>query len=130
MGTFERESRVILGPAFSLLCNAAAEDKIDQQKMRDIASHLHMKVGEKHQQRNGSGKSEMRAVISDWYQFELYDLTRENALQKLLAVLEHSSVELKPLAREIKQSISKTKENIIPADDTHKAAEKVVFYNP
>ena len=130
MGTFERESIDILGPAFSLLCNAAAEDKIDQQKMRDIASQLHMKVGEKHQQRNGSGESEMRAVISDWYQFELYDLTRENALQKLQAVLEHSSVELKPLAKEIKQSISKTQENIIPADDTHKTAEKVGFYNP
>ena len=130
MGTFERKSRDILGPAFSLLCNAAAEDKIDQQKMRDIASQLHKKVGGKHRQRNGSGESEMRAVLSDWYNFELYDLTRENALQKLLAVLEHSSVELKPLAKEIKQSISKTQENIIPADDTHKTAEKVGFYNP
>ena len=129
MGTYDRESRDILGPAFSLLCNAAAEDKIDQQKMRDIASQLHMKVDGRHRQRNGSGESEMRAVLSDWYQFELYDLTRENALQKLLAVLEHSSVELKPLAKEIKQSISKTQENIIPADDTYKTAEKVGFYN-
>ena len=130
MGTFERKSRDILGPAFGLLCNAAAEDIIDQQKMRDIASQLHMKVGGKHRQRNGSGESEMRAVISDWYQFELYNMKRENALQKLLAVLEDSSVELKPLAKEIKQSISKTQENIIPADDTHKTAEKVGFYNP
>ena len=130
MGTFERKSRDILGPAFSLLCNAAAEDIIDQQKMRDIASQLHMKVYGRHRQRNGSGESEMRAVISDWYQFELYDMTRENALQKLLTVLEHSSVELKPLAKEIKQSISKTQENIILADVTHKTAEKVGFYNP
>ena len=130
MGTFERESRVILGPAFSLLCNAAAEDKIDQQKMRDIAMQLHKKVGGKHRQRNGSGESEMRAVISDWYQFEACNMKRENALQKLQAVLEDSSVELKPLAKEIKQSISKTQENIIPADDTHKTAEKVGFYNP
>ena len=130
MGTFERKSRDILGPAFSLLCNAAAEDIIDQQKMRDIASQLHMKVYGRHRQRNGSGESEMRAVISDWYQFELYELTREDALQKLQAVLEHSSVELKPLAKEIKQSISKTQENIILADVTHKTAEKVGFYNP
>ena len=97
MGTYDRESRDILGPAFSLLCNAAAEDKIDQQKMRDIASQLHTKVGEKHRQRNGRGESEMRAVISDWYQFELHNMKREDALQKLLAVLEDSSVELKPL---------------------------------
>ena len=130
MGSYERESRDILGPAFSLLCNAAAEDIIDQQKMRDIASQLHMKVGEKHRQRNGSGESEMRAVLSDWYQFELYDMTRENAFQKLLAVLEHSSVELRPLAKEIKQSISKTQENIIHADETrHTTVEKVGFYN-
>ena len=118
MGTFERESRHFLGPAYSLLRNAAAEGKIDQQKMRDIASQLDIKVGGQHRQRNGNGESEMRAVISDWYQFELYDMTRENALQKLLAVLEHSSVELKPLAKEIKQSISKTQENIILADVT------------
>ena len=54
MGTFERESRDFFGPAFSLLCNAAAEDIIDQQKMRDIAMQLHEKVGGKHLQRNGS----------------------------------------------------------------------------
>ena len=97
MGTFERESRDFFGPAFSLLCNAAAEDKIDQQKMIDIASQLHKKVGGRHRQRNRSGESEMRAVISDWYQFELCNMKREDALQKLLAVLEDSSVELKPL---------------------------------
>ena len=130
MGSYERESRDILGPAFSLLCNAAAAGKIDQQKMKDIASQLHEKVGGNHRLRNGSGESEMRAVISDWYQFEACNMTRENALQKLLAILEDPSVELKPLAKEIKQSISKTQENIIPADDTHKTAEKVGFYNP
>ena len=131
MGTFERKSRDILGPAFSLLCNAAAEDIIDQQKMKDIASQLHKKVGGKHRQRKGSGESEMRAVISDWYQFELYNMTRENALLKLLAILEDPTVELKPLAKEIKQSISKTQENIILADETrHTTAEKVGFYNP
>ena len=57
MGPFERKSRDILGPAFSLLCNAAAEDIIDQQKMRDIAWQLHMRVGGKHQQRKGNGES-------------------------------------------------------------------------
>ena len=101
-----------------------------KQKMKDISSKLHLIVGGKHRQRKGSGESEMRAVISDWYNFELYNMTRENALQKLLAVLEDPSVELKPLAKEIKQSISKTQENIIAADDTYKTAEKVGFYNP
>ena len=47
----------------------------------------------------------MRELISDWYQLEMFEMTRESALGKLVDILEDSTVNLRPLSRELKQSI-------------------------
>ena len=127
MGAYEKESEDILGPTYRLLCNAAIEDKIDEQKMKDISSKLHPTVGGKHRQRKRSGECEMRAVISDWYQEEMFDMTRDNALHKLVIILEDPSVELKPLAKEIKKVITKDQENSTSLNDIPGTADRVSF---
>ena len=103
MSKYEKEARKKLGgQVFRLLCDAAIEDKIDDQKLEDISYRLHGTVGGNHRKRGrGSSESEFRAVISDWYQVEMFDMTRETALNKLVKILEDPSVNLKPLAKDI-----------------------------
>ena len=103
MSEYENEAKKILGArVFRLLCDAASEDKINDQKLKDISYRLHGRVGGNHQKRGrGSSESELRAVISDWYQVEMFDMTRETALNKLVKILEDPSVNLKPLAKDI-----------------------------
>ena len=103
MSEYEKEARKKLGGrVFRLLCDAAHEDKIDDQKLKDISYRLHGRVGGNHQKRGrGSSESEVRAVISDWYREEMFDMTRETALNKLVEIFEDPSVNLKPLAKDI-----------------------------
>ena len=103
MSEYEKEAKKILGGrVFRLLCDAASEDKINDQKLKDISYRLHGRVGGNHQKRGRvSSESELRAVISDWYQLEMFDMTRETALNKLVEIFEDPSVNLKPLAKDI-----------------------------
>ena len=106
MSEYEKEARKKLGGrVFRLLCDAASEDKIDDQKLTDISYRLHGKVGGNHRKRGlGSSESEFRAVISDWYQVEMFNMTRKTALNTLVEIFEDPSVNLKPLAKNIKDS--------------------------
>ena len=103
MSDYEKEAKKKLGGrVFRLLCDAASEDKIDDQKLKDISYQLHGTVGGNHQKRGrGSSESELRAVISDWYQVEMYNMTSKTALDKLVEIFEDPSVNLKPLAKDI-----------------------------
>ena len=112
MGLYDVEVQTILGlTGWTLFCTAASEDKIDEQKMKDISMKLDPKVGGAHLKRGGSSDHEMREVISDWYQLGgMCYLNREDALAKLVEILEDASVNLRPLALDLRQLISKGEE--------------------
>ena len=103
MSEYEKEAgKKLGGRVFRLLCDAASEDKIDDQKLKDISYRLHGTVGGNHRKRGrGSSESEFRAVISDWYQVEMFNMTRKTALNTLVEIFEDPSVNLKPLAKDI-----------------------------
>ena len=112
MGKFDEKVKTVLGAvAFTILCRAATEDKIDEQKMNDISQLLHSKVGGKHRKRikEEGGKSDnvgMREVLSDWYEVGgLSLLSRDQALDKIASILESSEVDLCPIARDIRKLI-------------------------
>ena len=49
MGKYDSKVQTILGLAgLTILCTAASEDIIDEQKMKDISAKLHPAVGGKH----------------------------------------------------------------------------------
>ena len=109
MGKFDEKVKTVLGAeAFTILCSAATEDKIDEQKMNDISQLLHPKVGGKHRKRmkEEGGKSDnvgMREVLSDWYEVGgLNLLSRDQALDKIASILESSEVDLCPIASELR----------------------------
>ena len=122
MGKYDNEAKTILGFAFTILCTAASEDKIDGQKMEDISLKLHPAVGGRHRKRGGkSDDAEMRNVISDWYELGgLCELNHGEALGKLVDILEDTTVNLRPIAKELKHVISKSKENqtILPVQSS------------
>ena len=112
MGKFDEKVKTVLGAeAFTILCSAATEDKIDEQKMNDISQQLDPKVGGKHRKRikEKGGQSDnagMREVLSDWYEVGgLSLLSRDQALDKIASILEGSEVDLCPIARDIRKLI-------------------------
>ena len=114
MGKYDSEVQTILGlTVLTLLCTAASEDKIDGQKMKGISVKLRHEVGGKHRKRGGrSDEAEMREVLSDWYELGgLCDLNRDGALGRLVDTLEDSTVNLRPLAKELRQLMGKGEEN-------------------
>ena len=133
MGKYDKEAKKILGrAAFTLLCTAASEDRIDEQKMRDISVKLHPEVGGNHRRRGGrSDDVEMRELLSDWYQLEMFEMTRESALGKLVDTLEDSTVNLRPQAKELKELIIKAKDNhdSPPVKSNHRTTDEVNLIN-
>ena len=114
MGLYDSKAEKILGvTALTMLCTAASEHRIDEQKMKEISKKLHPKVGGAHLKRGGkSDEAEMREVISDWYQLGgLCDLNWDGALGKLVDILEDATVNLRPLAKDLRQLIDKGKES-------------------
>ena len=109
MGKFDEKVKTVLGAvAFTILCSAATEDKIDEQKMNDISQQLDPKVGGKHRKRikEKGGQSDnagMREVLSDWYEVGgLSLLNSDQALEKIASILESSEVDLCPIASELR----------------------------
>ena len=114
MGKYDRKVKNILSlTVWTLLCTAASEDQIDEQKMKDISEMLHPKVGGKHRKRGGrSDAAEMREVLSDWYEIGgLCDLDHKDALGKLVNIIEDATVNLRPLSKELRELMSKSEEN-------------------
>ena len=73
--------------------------------MKDIAQLL--AVGGRHRmrvedQRKDPDDAEMREVLSDWYNKEMHKLDTVAAVDKLIAVFGNQSVQLFPLAKDLR----------------------------
>ena len=58
------------------------------------------------------GAVELKAILCDWYNEELFDMTTDAALERLVNVLEHPDVNVKPLAAKIKKEWDQLGENL------------------
>ena len=74
------------------------------EKLSSFALHLceNSVVYGNHRRRKMDGADELKAILCDWYSEELCMITPDAALERLVVVLEHSDVNVKPLAAKIK----------------------------
>ena len=75
-----------------------------REKLSSFALHLceNSVVYGNHRRRKMDGADELKAILCDWYSEELCMITPDAALERLVVVLEHSDVNVKPLAAKIK----------------------------
>ena len=110
MGLNDEKVKAILGQeAWEILCESVRSGELDALKMKETARKLHPSVGGSHQRRTGpterrdSDWHEMREVLSDWYQLELFERDRESALQKLITIFKSHEVELPNIAGQLEK---------------------------
>ena len=82
------------------------------EKLSSFAQHLceNSVVYGNHERRKKDGAVELKAILCDWYNEELYKMTTGAALERLVVVLEHSDVNVKPLAAKIKNMKEKERD--------------------
>ena len=82
------------------------------EKLSSFAQHLceNSVVYGNHERRKKDGAVELKAILCDWYNEELYKMTTAAALERLVVVLEHSDVNVKPLAAKIKNMKEKERD--------------------
>ena len=115
MQAYDRDVKEKLGTdAYSLILREVDSGVICHQKMRDIAKGVHpeVKIVGNHLRRiSDGGKSdsyEMRSILSDWWLFgDLHEISKEEALQRLVMVFREEPVTLKPLATALAKLLPK-----------------------
>ena len=89
MAIYDEEVASKLGrQATTLILNWVKRGAIDAQKMEDLAQLLHPEVGGGHRQRGlmCCSEAEMRSILSDWYNKEMFEMDRETAMKKIISV--------------------------------------------
>ena len=108
MGKNDNNVKKTLGePAWDTLVARAADGSIDSQHMKDLSQQLHPNIGGKHFRRVNDEKvkcddSELRHILSDWWDQELYKLNQEVALKKICEILRSQEVNLPSIAATLK----------------------------
>ena len=108
MGRNTKSVREALGKeAWDILIEKTEDGSISAQHMKDISSALHPRVGGNHSRRVTEQKvtcdgSEMRAILSDWWDLELFNLNQEEALRKISHILSNPDVNLPSIASKLK----------------------------
>ena len=112
MGQYDKEVKEKLGEeVVKMILDAVENAEITKQKMEDIAQGFGPKVRGGHVSRNDACDSaEMRKILSDWYQHELYDMGGEEGVQKLVKLFESEEISLKPLASQLRRYLNKRSE--------------------
>ena len=93
----------------NILHEHASEGHIRAQKMKDIAQMLGPKVQGRHLHKIDHGGwedfgDEIKAILCFWWDEELYSFdSRNEAISKLLGILKHAFVNLKPLAKKLRK---------------------------
>jgi len=116
---YEEKVKKKLGTAVrDSIIDSVHNGTIDSAKMKDIAYKLHERVGGNHMIRTISGGKpcdsvEMRAILCDWWAEDLCrkELSREEAVQKLVNIFEHDDLGLRPLANQLRNIMEEEERN-------------------
>ena len=105
----------------SAILSSAEDGTISANIMQDIAYKLHRSIGGNHKIRVACGepcdKTEMRHILGDWWEKELFQLTSREALQRLVAIFEDPDVDLRPLAMQLRNKIGDVEKMEIEVKD-------------
>jgi len=105
MGVYDRDVRGALGDkAVNQILSSVKQGHISETKMTDIAQRLHKDIVGLHLQRRpwGCGEAEMRNVLNDWFQHGMCSMNQDTALTVMIKVLEDDSIQLLPLAHNLR----------------------------
>ena len=118
MGKNDNNVRKALGiQAWDILIEKTKEGCIGSQHMKDISQALHRIVGGNHIRRVDDAKvmcddHELREILGDWWEQELYGLNQTEALRKISDILSSPEVNLPCIASSLRhcfdQNISDT----------------------
>ena len=101
--------REIIGPKnVDFILEEVDDGTIDSQKMWDFADKLGPTIGGNHKRRvekRPSDQAEMRRILSDWYEEELYDMNQAEAVLVLADIFAHDDIKLFPLAHELRNGV-------------------------
>ena len=107
MGIYDKEVKERLGDeSWSVILESVNRGAIDAQKMKDIAQQMSPKVGGNHKRRMQAGmndQSEMREVLSGWWEEEMHDMDRNAVFDKLVTIFGSDTVSLSALAERLKK---------------------------
>ena len=107
----DQRVREIIGPKnVDFILEDVDEGTIDGQRMWDLAYKLGQTIGGNHKrrvevERRPSDQAEMRRILSDWYEGELYDMNQAEAVLVLSDIFAHDDIKLFPLAQELRNGI-------------------------
>ena len=115
MANFHQAEERLGKEAVKLLLDSARNGDISNDQMECIADLLGRQPGEpnnvfgRHRQRMENYKDKekhamLKYILCDWWQFDLFQLTSEKALKKIVKVCQDSNVSLLPLAKALKET--------------------------
>ena len=109
-GSYLDNVRRVLGEeVMKVMTESSDEEAFPSEKLPYFALHLCEKklVFGEHSRRKQCGDKqgavELKAILCDWWNEELFEMTTDAALERLVNVLEHPDVNVKPLAAKIKK---------------------------
>ena len=108
MGKNDDSVREALGKeAWDLLIEKTEDGSINSQHMKDISRALHPRIGGNHLRRVNEQKvicdgSEIREILGDWWDEELYKLDQAEALGKISDILRNPEVNLPSIASKLR----------------------------
>ena len=105
------EVRKLLGEEIvNAIHDYARDGHIDGHKMGQLAQKLGKSVGGKNRRRTEKGYldygTEVTKVLEDWWNDELYEMTKEKGIEKLILVFKHRDLDLKPLAKTLEKCVA------------------------
>ena len=90
---------------------------VNPQQMSDIAGLLNAKVRGSHLRRKEKGgmcdEAEMREILGDYYNEEMFEMTTHEAVKKLIEVMNNDSVRLFPLAKKLEGCLENVKRIVL-----------------
>ena len=92
----------------NVMIEFSSDERFPSDKLSSFAQYLGEDMESNlifgnHERRKKDGADGLKAILCDWYSEELFDITTDAALEKLVAALEHSDINVKPLAAVIKE---------------------------
>ena len=115
MANFHQVEGMLGKWAVKLLLDSARNGDISDDQMDCIADLLGRQPGEPnnvlggHKQRMERDRDKdkhvmLKYILCDWWQFHLFELTHEEAIEKIVKVCQDSNVALLPLAKALKET--------------------------
>ena len=113
MGLNDEKVKEVIGKeVWDILHQSVTSGELEPLKMKEVARKLHPTVGGAHLRRTGpTGKrdsdwTEMREILNDWYQQELFDYAGELALGRLVDIFKSDAVKLPNIAGQLEGLLS------------------------